>query len=60
MTAAAASWQHLVLAALLGSVFALLLGPLARAVRDARSFPYTPGLAAGLFAGAVLLTLQQQ
>ena len=29
MTAAAASWQHLVLAALLGSVFALLFGVLA-------------------------------
>ena len=33
MTAAAASWQHLVLAALLGSLFALLLGLLARAGR---------------------------
>lgn len=62
MTAAAASWQHLVLATLLGSVFALLLGLLTRARlgRSVQSFPYTPGLAAGLFAAAVLLALRQQ
>lgn len=58
MTAAAASWQHLVLAAVLGSVMALLFGVVARA-RGAHAFPYTPGLAVGLFTAAVLLTLQQ-
>ena len=58
MTAAAASWQHLVLAVALGSVMALLFGVVARA-RGARAFPYTPGLAAGLFTAAVLLALPQ-
>ncbi|HEY5881795.1 MAG TPA: hypothetical protein VIU11_22995 [Nakamurella sp.] len=57
MTAASASWQHLVLAVALGSMMALLFGVVARA-RGARDFPYTPGLAAGLFAAA-LLALQQ-
>src|SRR4051812_35162566 len=43
MTAAAASWQHLMLAALLGSVFALLFGIARRArQRKGASFPYTP------------------
>jgi leader peptidase (prepilin peptidase)/N-methyltransferase len=58
MTAAAASWQHLGAAALLGSVLALLYGLTAGALRGARSFPYTPGLAAGLFAAAPLLAMQ--
>lgn len=58
MTAAATSWQHLALASLLGSLLALLFGLVARVRQGpgARSFPYTPGLAAGLFLAAVLLS----
>ena len=58
MTAAAASWQHLVLAVALGSVIALLFGMVARA-RGAGAFPYTPGLAVGLFAAALVMALPQ-
>ena len=54
MTAAAASWHHLLLAAVVGSVLALLFGLWLRIRWGLRSFPYTPGLAAGLFAAAAL------
>lgn len=59
MTAAAASWPHLMLAALLGPVFALSFGLMVRS-RGTDSFPYTPGLSVGLFAAAALLGWPQR